>query len=179
MKRVFSTLTIVLLTSLTVNAKVIFIDIEKTLREAEKIKIIFVIAYNDSTMFYKFQNSNDTLSISCETKKTSEPFRQTLIDKKVMFETDLAGKWPSVGQKVLIVISKNNNVILFATKTGDDYRFWNPNSVPLANSIFLIPKVNPYKPLDYCNDMGKLTDNKFWSCADGCLFGASSLKERG
>jgi hypothetical protein len=178
MKRLLSILTIILLTSLTVNAKVILIDIKKTLKEAKTIKTIIVIAYKDSTMFYRFQNSNDTLSISCKTKKSSEVFRQTLIDKNFMLKTDLAGKWPSIGQKVLIVINKNNKVALFATKTGDDYRFWDPNSIPFANSIFSIPKERPYKPLENCNDLGRSENANYWTCSDGCLVMALDLKER-
>ena len=178
MKRLLSIFTIFLLTSLTVNAKVILIDIKKTLQEARTIKIIIVLAYKDSTMFYRFQNSKDTLSISCKTKQYSEPFRKSLIDKKLMLQTELAGKWPSVGQKILIVINKNNKVALFATKTGDDYRFWDPNSVPFANSIFSIPKERPYKPLENCNDLGRSENANYWTCSDGCLVIALDLKER-
>jgi hypothetical protein len=178
MKRLISIVTFILLISLTVKAKVIVID-KQYLQDAKTIRTIIVLPYKDSTMFYRLQNSKDTLSISCRTKQYSEPFRQTLIKNKGMLKTDLAGKWPTVGQKVLIVINKNNRVSLFATKTGDDYRFWDPNSVPFANSIFSIPKERPYKPLENCNDLWRSENVNYWTCTDGCLLIAFDLKERG
>jgi len=178
MKRLISIVIFILLTSLTVNAKVIVIDIKQYLQDAKTIRTIIVLAYKDSTMFYRFQNSKDTLSISCRTKQYSEPFRKTLIDKKVMLKTDLAGKWPTIGQKILIVINKNNRVSLFAIKIGDDYRFWDPNSVPFANSIFSIPKERPYKPLENCKNSGRSENANYWTCTDGCLLIAFDLKER-
>jgi len=179
MKRFISTSILIMLASLTVNGKVITINIRAYLQEAKTIRTIIIIAYKDSTMLYRYQDSKDTVSISCRAKQYSEPFRQTLINKKVMLKTDLAGKWPKPGQKVLIVINKTDNVSLFAIKTGDDYRFWDPNSLPFANSVFSIPKERPYKPLNTCNNPGSNENTGFWmSCPDGCLVIASDLTER-
>jgi hypothetical protein len=174
-----SILPVLLLTSLTLSAKVIVIDVKKTLQSAKTIKTIIIVGYRESLLFYRFLNSKDTLSIYCDSRRTSEPFRLALIEKKVMLNTDLAGKWPNVGQEVLIVINLNDRVALFAIKKGNDYRFWDPNSVPFANSVFLIPKERPYKPLENCVDwgqnLGQNEDNSFWRCTDGCLVIAFDL----
>lgn len=179
MMRLLSIVTFTFVTSFVSNAKVIVIDIKKTLQDAKTIKTIIVLGYKDSTMFYRFANSKDTLSINCKSKQFSEPFRQTLIEKKVILKTDLAGKWPAVGQKIIVVINKCNRVSLFATKIGEDYRFWDPNSVAFANSIFSIPKERPYKPLVNCNGLGRSDNENYWTCSDGCLVIALELKERG
>lgn len=118
MKRLLSIATFIIVTSFVANAKVIIIDIKKTLQDAKTIKTIIVLGYKDSTMFYRFENAKDTLSINCKARQFSEPFRQTLIDKKIILKSDLAGKWPTVGQKIIVVINKWNRVSLFATKTG-------------------------------------------------------------
>jgi hypothetical protein len=181
MGRLTRILSILLLTSLTVSAKVRVINVKKTLQEAKTIKTIIIIGYKESLLLYRFVNSEDTLSISCDTKRISEPFRLTLIEKNVILSTDLSGKWPDIGQEVLIVINSNNRVSLFAIKKGDDYRFWDPNSIPFANSVFLIPMERPYKPLDNCVDWGQLLrlnkDDSFWRCTDGCLVIAFDLKK--
>ncbi len=52
---------------------------------------------------------------------------------------EFGGKWPSVGQNVLMVIDSANLLNLLAFRVKNDYRFWDPNSIPFANSIFIIP----------------------------------------
>lgn len=178
MKRLLSIVTFILVTSFVSNAKVIVINIKKVLQDAKTIKTIIVLGYKDSTMFYRFENSKDTLSINCKAKQFSEPFRQNLIDKKVMLKTDLAGKWPTIGQKVIIVINERDRVSLFATRSGDNYRFWDPNSVAFANSIFAIPKERPFKPLETCDNLRVGGNANYWTCSDGCLVLALDLKER-
>ncbi len=164
----------------TANAKVKFLYIKELLRNAKTIKSIIVIGYNETTMLYKFENGNDTFKISCKVKEQSEGFRIALIKGGGMLETDLAGSWPKVGQQVLIVISKVNHALLFANKEGGYYRFWDPNSIAFANSIFVFPKEKSFKPLKLCIDnlSIKKESESFSSCSDGCLVNKSYIKER-
>jgi len=61
MKQVIAILGLVLMMSSAANAKVFLIDIKRTLDEATTIRMIKVVDYNDSVMFYTCLNSKDTL----------------------------------------------------------------------------------------------------------------------
>src|SRR5688500_15212068 len=92
-----STFLLTLLTTLTVHAKLQSIEIKETLDNARSIKTIVVYSYSDSTMFYGHLNSTDTLTIGCKVRTFSESFRLELISNRIRKETDLAGKWPEIG----------------------------------------------------------------------------------
>ncbi len=172
-------LTLVLISTYNAQAKVRLIHIDQSLNRAKSIKKIFIIGYNDSMMLYKLLNSNDTLRIYCQTKKESESFREILMVRKLITKTDLTGKWPNIGQQVLIVVDSINEVSLFAIKSGNNYRFWDPSSTPYSNSVFIIPKEKPYKPLEICTDWDPDKNDNYWRCTDGCLVeaDASNIKE--
>jgi hypothetical protein len=152
------------------------IDIQKVLNSAKNIQNIIVFDYNDSIMFYGIKNKIDTLKINCKIRKDSEKYRFGLIEKNRIEKTNLAGKWPDIGQEVLIVIDQNNKVSLFATKLKNDnvYRFWDPNSNQFSTSIFSIIMERPYLRLYDCAD--KIEKNsKYWTCTDGCLMIATDM----
>jgi hypothetical protein len=112
-------------TFIAANAKVRSIDIKRTLDSAKVIQMVIIFEYTDSFMYYGFVGSSDTLSINCKARASTESFRYDQIKKEVMKETELAGKWPKVGDTTLIVINKSNQVVLFANLKKDRYRFWN------------------------------------------------------
>ncbi len=144
MRQAFTILTLFILSALTANAKLIMIHIEKSLAQAKHIQTIVVYGYSDSTMLYGILGTKDTLTIVSNISKTSEQFRLTLIDKKVIKKTDLSGKWPETGDTVLVLINDRNKVELFAKKIKDRFRFWDPNSIPFANSFFQLKKEPPF-----------------------------------
>ncbi len=177
MKHIIIILALVFTTSLTVSAKLTIIYIDQALKEAKAIRSIIIIGYTDSLMLYRLKNSKDTLKINCQVKDFSEPSRLLLIEKHVINENDLAGKWPKVGANVLLVINSRNRVSLFATLEGLNYRFWDPNSIPFANSIFYILKESHSLPLSTCQQED-ITHAKYWVCTDGCILSSLYIKER-
>ena len=123
-------------TFIAANAKVRSIDIKRTLDSAKVIQMVIIFEYTDSFMYYGFVGSSDTLSINCKARASTESFRYDQIKKEVMKETELAGKWPKVGDTTLIVINKSNQVVLFANLKKDRYRFWNQIQYLLLTLFF-------------------------------------------
>ena len=160
----------VLICMLSFNAigKVRMIDIRETLKLAQSIKTITVYSYQDQMMFYGEANSQDTFKIDCKTRKISEKFRYDIIVRKLIDNTILVGKWPAIGETVLMVIDKNKRATLFAQILNDRYRFWDPNSIPHANSVFNIPAMRPYILLPVCK-VESTQEGNYWTCSDGCL----------
>ena len=171
-------LTLLVLTSVTVNAKTYLIDIKEKLNQASHIKTIVVYGYRDSVMLYGTIGQSDTLTLGCRLRKKSEEFRLSLIEKKAIKNSDLAGKWPDPGDKVLVVINSAGRVELFAKRLNNKYRFWDPTSIPFGNSVFLIPKEPEYQPIDNCDDIFPGLREGYLTCTDGCLVIATFIKEK-
>lgn len=168
---------LIILTSFNSKMKVSFIYIKKELDIAKVIQEIRIYGYSDSAMLYGTTNSRDTLTIKSNRGKFLNLKEAVKINSDGMLKNELGGKWPEVGQRVLVIIDTTLSIRLFAFKTDDQYRFWDPNSIPFANSIFLIPKEKSFKQLPICLDyLGDKTD--FWSCSDGCLVNIESVKQR-
>lgn len=68
--------------------------------------------------------------------------------------------------------------MLFAKKMGEKYRFWDPNSVPMANTVFVVPDEKPFIPLDDIMDWGNPHPGLLF-CEDGCYAIARDIKEKG
>jgi hypothetical protein len=178
MHRLAAILLTLLLAGLTAHAAVRLIYVEQELKNAKTVSTITVLGYNKSWMFYRLPGSKDTLKISARIKASSESFRLDLIKSKWMHPTDMAGKWPSVGQTVLMLASVENTVSLFAVKSGAYYRFWDPNNIPFANSFFVFPNTYPYKQLPRCLNYLSGGSKGTPSCSDGCLVAYEAIKER-
>lgn len=177
MKKLATICILTVLTTLTAHAKLRIIDIKETLDTAKSIKTVVVYGYSDSTMFYGMLNSSDTLEIDSKLRAGSEDFRRDLISTGMKKESDLQGKWPEVGDTVLLVINAKNRVALFAHTIKDHYRFWDPNSIPFANSVFVIKKLGPFFPLADCEDAIR-DDLNYWHCFDGCLALKMDISEK-
>lgn len=165
------------LASFNSRKKVSFIYIKQELDIAKVIQTITVYNYTDSTMLYGIANSNDTLIIKSKRGK----FLNLSQVKKIIIGDDskqeLGGNWPAIGQSVLMIVDTTSSVRLFAFRVRNDYRFWDPNSIPFANSIFFFPKEKPFKQLLVCQ---QLVDDKngFWTCTDGCLVDVDAIRPR-
>lgn len=127
---------LLILLAISVNgSKVRIIDIEETMENATTRQLITVYGYKDEMMLYGISSSKDTLKLDSHLKEMSENNRLLLIEAKAMAQTDLAGKWPEQGEKLLMVI--DGSTLLFAKTEGVDYRFWDVKNIPFANSVFL------------------------------------------
>jgi hypothetical protein len=163
------------LTSFNSRKKVGFIYIKRELEIAKVIQTITVYNYTDSTMLYGLGNSNDTLTIKSKRGKFLNLSEAGKITLGKDWKKELGGNWQSIGQNVLMVIDTTNSVRLFAFRVDNDYRFWDPNSIPFANSVFFFPKEKPFKQLPGCL---QLPDDKngYWTCTDGCLVDATAIR---
>jgi hypothetical protein len=158
---------IILLTLLAVlplSTKTTIIYIENTMEKATTRQLITVYGYKDDMMLYGISTSKDTLKTSCIFRDDSEKNRIYLVEHKAIKPTDLAGKWPDAGEKVLFI--EEERTVLFAKIQGDIYRFWDPKSSPFANSVFSMEAGSAYVPLEECLADKNETYNM---CTDGCL----------
>ncbi len=175
MKRITFIVALLVMMALTADAKLIMVRVKQILDEATAIRMVRIYGYKDSVMLYGYLNSKDTLTVDCKRKEDAEYYWKFMTEHKHMAPGCLAGKWPEAQEKVLMVL-KQGKVKLFAKVKGDDYRFWDPNCVFGANSVFEFPKEPPFKPLLGCDNM--IVGTGAWVCSDGCLVTAAALKER-
>ena len=161
--------------ALTANAKLIMIRVKQVLDEATAIRMVRIFGYRDSVMLYGYLNSKDTLTVDCKRREGAEDYWKFMTGRKLIAPDGLAGKWPGARENVLMVL-KHGRVMLFAKLKGGDYRFWDPNCVFGANSVFEIPKEKPFNPLPDCGNI--ITSGDAWVCSDGCLVTAAAIKER-
>ena len=90
--------------------------------------------YNDSKMKCVNLLNTDTFTINSHTKSIMQ-----YSDKN---SNHWEGSWPEICEKVIIVTNYiTEERVLFARKTeNNEYRFWDPRSIPFANTIFIISK---------------------------------------
>jgi len=159
-------LPLLLLYGFTLSAKVRNIYIKQALSEAVAIKDIIVLGYQDSVMLYTSLHSSDTQRVFCRARNYSMYGKLPL--GLGATAADLAGRWPLQGEHVLMVVDTLNRAGLFAVIQGTAYRFWDPNSIPFANSVFYVPKEAGFKPLTSCGQRA-IVQAESWFCRDGCL----------
>jgi hypothetical protein len=164
-----------LLISFSVDPKLRMIDVQKAINE-ESMRIVIVDRYSNKLMFYHFPDRRGIDSITSFYKNRAEQFTADLIQKNGMTASEYSGSWPVKGDTVLLMI-KNESVYLFAKKMGDKYRFWDPNSVPFANSVFSFPDRPPFFPTSECTYFTQSSDS-FRICPDGCLVSDTAIHER-
>lgn len=177
MNLIFQLAIALFLTSSGTDRKVRLIYIDILLRDAIQVKTIIVSSFTDTSMMYS-DLSGKKSTVQCKHREASEEFRKNLIKSKYISDNDLAGLWPRKGDTVLAVFTKANKIEVFAKKIGRHYRFWDPNSIPFSNSIFIFPSTPPYFILPICKQLMAPSDN-YTSCEDGCLIDQSAIKERG
>jgi hypothetical protein len=149
-------------------AKTIPIPVDSIFNHMTDISEIKVIGYvGDSIMKYIDNESQDTLKLNCKWKKYSESSIRIIKDNDSTYNS-LEGTFPEVGETLLILTYEyGGNRILFARKENDHYRFWDPKSIPFANSVFFVAKNGIYKPTELCEEDYQ-TKNEF-HCSDGFL----------
>jgi hypothetical protein len=150
------------------SAKTIPIPVDSIFNHITDISEIKVIGYvGDSIMNYIDIESQDTLKLDCKWKKYSESSIK-IIKKNDSTYNSLEGTFPEVGETLLMLTYKyGGSRILFARKEKEHYRFWDPKSIPFANSVFFVAKNGVYKPTELCKDDYQ-TETEF-NCSDGFL----------
>ena len=87
----------------------------------------------------------------------------------------MEGRWPAIGDRVLILADSSMEVRLLAVKKEKDYQFWNPN-MDLLGSWFSFQK--PARPTQYCLEKSPYPEYQDKDCFDGCLYSAELITER-
>jgi hypothetical protein len=163
----FFGLTIISHTQLS--AKTIPIPVDSIFNHITGISKIKVIGYvSDLIMNYIDIESQDTLKLDCKWKKYSESSIKIIKENNSTYNS-LEGTFPEVGETLLMLTYKYlGSRILFARKEKEHYRFWDPKSIPFANSVFFLGAKNGiYKPTELCKyDYQKETE---FHCSDGFL----------
>ncbi len=155
--------------TLPIPVKAIF----ESITDISEIKVLGYV--NDSVMTYVDFKKQDTLKLDCKWKKYSEDFFNTMKDRDPNYNS-WEGTFPKIGETVTMLTYKyDHNRILFARKSENFYRFWDPFSIPHANSVFFIPKEGMYKPTEVCKGTYE-TDTEF-HCTDGFLIDASEFEK--
>jgi len=144
--------------------------IQKELEKAAMIRTVIVYGYTDTTMLYGKPGTHDTFSVR---SRTRVDFSKT--DTIGILSKTMAGKWPMKDQQVLLVADSLNKVALLAVKVKEVYRFWDPNSIPFANSIIIFEKKKGFHPLPLCHNISHI---RLDNCDDGCLVEVSVVKEK-
>ena len=157
-------------------AKTLPIPVEKVFETIERIRDIKVVRYiGDSVMTYIDMKNHDTLKLDCKWKKYSESSNQILKENNPSYDS-WEGTFPKIGETVTMVnYDYGGNRILFARKENGSYRFWDPQSIPFANSVFFVAKEGIYKPTELCvNDYQTETE---FHCSDGFLIAEKEFEK--
>jgi hypothetical protein len=149
-------------------AKTLPIPVDSIFKHITGIFEIKVIGYDgDSIMNYIDIESQDTLILDCKWKKYSEPSIKVQKDNDSKY-TSLEGTFPEVGETLfMLTYIYGKNRTLFARKENEQYRFWDPKSIPFANSVFLVSTKGIYKPTELC--MYDYPTKTEIHCSDGFL----------
>ncbi|AFM04743.1 hypothetical protein Fleli_2371 [Bernardetia litoralis DSM 6794] len=149
-------------------SKTIPIPVEKVFENVKQTLDIKVIGYiGDSIMTYVNINNQDTLNLDCKLKNYSESSIKIMKENNPNYNS-WEGTFPKIGETVTMInYEYGGNRVLFARKEKGNYRFWDPMSIPFANSVFFVAKEGTYKPTELCkNDYQTETE---FHCSDGFL----------
>jgi hypothetical protein len=170
---------LLLLSSLTQGqcfGKTIPIPVDSIFNHIKSLSEIKVIGYvGDTLMNYIDIESQDTLQLDCKWKKYSEAETRIMKDRDTTYQS-LEGTFPEVGETLFILFYEyGRNGCLFARKEMHHFRFWDPNSIPFANSVFFVAKEGIYKPTEWCKTEYQ-TQTEFY-CSDGFVMAASEFEK--
>lgn len=157
-------------------AKTIPIPVEKVFETTTQIRDIEVVGYiGDSILTYIDLGSRDTLELDCKWKKYSESSIK-ILKKNNSNYSSWEGTFPKVGETITMVnYEYGGSRILFARRVNGSYRFWDPRSIPFANSVFFVAKGGIYKPTQSCKNDYQ-TENEF-HCSDGFLISQKDFEK--
>ena len=161
--------------------RTVFLD--KELKEAIYFDYVEVIDYTDTSLLFREVEGHDGFYspawLRTQNFTLNARHQAVVLSAKTHsgqgfnkgFDKFTTGYWPQKGEKVLIVINKENRVSLFARKIADKYRFWSPF---VTGSIALFYYKAPALKL---KDHHGLSDNSgdYRSCWDGCLLPVKKL----
>lgn len=167
-KHIITLLGLMIISHSQLSAKTIPIPVDSIFNHITDISEIKVIGYvGDSIINYIDIESGDTLKLDCKWKKYSESSIKMIKENDSTYNS-LEGTFPEVGETLLMLTYKyGGNRFLFARKEKGHYRFWDPKSIPFANSVFFVARNGIYKPTELCIG-GYQTDTEF-HCSDGFL----------
>lgn len=116
-------------------------------------------------MVYENTKTQTKHELDCRNKKYSEEFCLVMKEREPDYDC-LEGTYPEVGE-TLIMVEHNyaGNRLLFAREVGEYYRFWDPGSIPFANTVYYITENGPGEPTRYC--LEHASDEKDIGCSDG------------
>lgn len=169
-KKTFFTALIILTTLIQGRCfgKTIPIPVDSIFNHIKSLSEIKVIGYvGDTLMNYIDIESQDTFQLDCKWKKYSEAETRIIKENDSTYHS-LEGTFPEVGETLFILFYEyGRNECLFARKENQNFRFWDPNSIPFANSVFFVAKEGIYKPTEWCKTEYQ-TQTEFY-CSDGFL----------
>ena len=176
MKKSYLTIIAVLIFTISVFAESRGVYLDKEIRNSLLTEYVEITNYTDSTIVFKIIKNN-----KIESAKAIGGLVKQGQNESNKFGTDY---WPSIGDKVLIVVSQNREVSLFATIQNKNYRFWSPIATgSLAIFSFKKPATNlsgkKGKTVTLQNSRFKNTyiENYQTSYEDGCLLPINKLSE--
>lgn len=161
--------------------KIIYLDQE--LKEAMYFDFVQVQGYTDSTIIFQEIDNHDgyfskdwlgtqNFKMKAQNDATS---LSALISKRMNsslgFEKYTTGYFPEIKENILIVISKENRVTLFAKLEEDKYRFWSPS---FTGSSALFCFKSPATKLEKGNSL-TATIEGYETCFGGCLLPAENI----
>lgn len=149
-------------------AKTFLIPVEEVFESIIHIEEITVTGYiGDSIMTYIDIESQDTLKLDCKWKKYNDSSIKLLNENDPNYNS-WEGTFPEEGETItMLTYEYGGNRVLFARKENGHLRFWNPVSIPFANTVFLIAKKGIYVPTELCLEDYQ-TKTEFY-CSDGFL----------
>lgn len=171
MKKIHQTIAIIGLTiciPIYTFSKSIPLPVDSIMANITSISQIKIIGYpGDTIMTYVDIEKQDTMELNCKWKFYSESSIKMMKDKNPSYNS-LEGSFPMIGDTIILLqYAYYGNGILFARKEAKDYRFWDPSSIPFANSVFIISNKGFYKTTQHCKGINPAETSIY--CSDGFL----------
>lgn len=163
----FSFLSVIFI-SFPAAAKTLVIDVTTAMESATFVQEIEVVAYDDSFLVALDLSTKKTIRLNALSRKWNKGLHEQLPPDHPARKSQ-EGRWPPIGSKVQVLHYKYNEHMrfLFAKLERSNYRFWDPLSIPFANSAFLIPTHTDYSPTSYCEEETKVNPAAAVICSDG------------
>ncbi|MGD1847002.1 MAG: hypothetical protein ACFB10_16555 [Salibacteraceae bacterium] len=150
-----------------VNAKAILYSVSDLVASMEKLYELEVVQYTDSFLIGQRLTTGEEVRLNALSRKWNQGLNEQLPPDHPARKS-WEGKWPEVGEKVWVMQSQYS-VFLFARKYEGGWRFWDPRSIPFANTVFQLPNHPHYKPTAICMEESLYQDNDYFTCHDGFL----------
>ena len=149
-------------------AKPRLVYLDRELNESKLIKYVEILDYTDTSIIFKIIGSSKILA-------AKNTFQGPIIGFTVKkYKT---AYWPSKGEKVLIVIDKNNYVSLFAIIIGSNYLFWSPRQT-MSTALFYFKKP-AFKNPDIKEQASRPEHHpEYDACWENCFFPMDKLPIR-